>query len=73
MVRIKLEYFRWNIVLEWSDLALFAIFEIGQFAADQEYFYEFNSQKSAKFSFFSITGTLKIHIFLKLQIPFFLL
>ena len=64
----------------WNDLVLFAIFENGHFAADQVYFYEFNSKKSANlpalmpirqsFPFQKITGTLKM-IFLNLEIPSF--
>ena len=37
-----------------------AIFEIGPIAADQDYFYEFDSKKLTK-----ITGTLKINICLR--------
>ena len=35
----------------WSDLYFCAIFKIEHIAADQVYFYEFNSKKSAKFSY----------------------
>ena len=33
--------------LGWSDIELFAIFENGHYAADQVYFYQSNSKKSA--------------------------
>ena len=36
--------------LGWSDLPLFAFFEIGHLAANQVHFYEFDSTKSAKLS-----------------------
>ena len=59
--------------LGWSDLALF---ENGHFPADQVYFYELNSKKSANlaartwqsFHFISITGTLKMYIFMNICI-----
>ena len=35
------------IILGWSDLPLFGIFEIGHISADQVYFYELNCKKSA--------------------------
>ena len=33
----------------WSDIAVFAIFEMGHDAADQVYFYESNSKKFSEF------------------------
>ena len=58
----------------WSDFALFSIFENLYISADQVYFQELNSKKSAisagrvgharqSFHFQKITGTLKINIF----------
>ena len=56
--------------IAWSDKALFAIFEKGDYAADQIYFYDLNFFKIGEFiqtrqGFHSqkITGTLKINIF----------
>ena len=50
-------------IILWSyfyfiDTSTFAIFENGHYAADQVYFYDSSSQKSANFQ--KITGTLKI-------------
>ena len=55
----------------WSDLPLFAIFDIGHITANQVYFYEFNSKNSANltvpvrqsFYFQNITEIIKMHIF----------
>ena len=45
---------RWQVrvssTIVCSDLLLFSIFENGQIAADQVYFYEFISKKSANFA-----------------------
>ena len=56
-----------NSTVGWSDLLLFEILENGHIAADQEYFYEFNSKKSNKFGRGSgKVSTFKIHRGLKI-------
>ena len=65
----------WHCTLGWSDLAFFPIFENLHISANQVYFLELNSKKSApsvarathtrqSFLFQKITGTLNINIFI---------